>query len=157
MSFKTQRIRRTIRQICVEWEEVVHRNNTGLHHQEEKSIQVVSVQVVIIDRLQAHLHMRITGEGVGPTGLGSIGERRAFVRVIVQIHLESLGLLLRGNTIICAAPDQFLIVKVPDPVLNLMNGDRVARNPARIPRTTVTGDTIEQKRQIGILFVPITV
>lgn len=133
---------------------MVHRNNTGLHHQEEKSIQVVSVQVVIIDRLQAHLHMRITGEGVGPTGLGSIGERRAFVRVIVQIHLESLGLLLRGNTIIC---DQLLIVKVPDPVLNLMNGDRVARNPARIPHTTVTGDTIEQKRQIGILRVPITV
>lgn len=132
---------------------MVHRNNTGLHHQEENSIQVVSVQVVIIDRLQAHLHMRTTG-GVGPTGLGSIGGQRAFVRVIVQIHLESLGLLLRGNTIIC---DQLLIVKVPDPVLNLMNGDRVARNPARIPHTTVTGDTIEQKRQIGILFVPITV
>lgn len=156
MSFKTQRIRRTIRQICVEWGEVVHRNNRGLHHQEENSIQVVSVQVVIIDRLQAHLHMRTTG-GVGPTGLGSIGGQRAFVRVIVPIHLESLGLLLRGNTIICVAPDQLLIVKVLDPVLNLMNGDRVARNPARIPHTTITGDTIKQKRQIGILRVPITV
>lgn len=155
MSFKTH-----IQNICQITErgdvsQNLHRNKgtlkthtRSLRLQEKSHIQAVNVQV--IDQLQNHLHI-LTGSA---KSLVYIGAQRTVIPVIKQLHIESLG-LLHGNIV----PYHLVVVKVQDPVLNLMsvNMNQVATNIASILHMCIAVDILEQKTQILILFAVIRV